>query len=594
MGTASGAATRRYHGWLVAAIKPPTHRMVLLAGAETTVLGRGAAFELGCNQYGGAVHPEGHRFLESFRAGRFVEWVWKGPHFHLRRRLTLTLGENTATVEMANLGSEPLHLSMRPLVCHKDYHGNFRSYVGYPDAAETHEGLTVIRHGDVPLYLHHPGFETAPSAGWYYRFERQIEKERGLDPVEDLYAPVELSCLLDGGAKIVFTASTEERPRLGVFEDSGDWSLRERLENSARHFLIDTPERASIIAGYPWFTDWGRDTMIALPGVALEIGETEHAKRILRSYASQMKEGLLPNRFVDAGEEPDSNTVDATLWFAWAIHQTLMAEWDGDLAEEAAGWLEEVYHWHVEGTKFGIRVDPEDGLLTQGGEGLQLTWMDAKIGDWVVTPRTGKPVEICALWVNLLRTLEWLCVELGRDGLVYRLAADKAESNFEGVFWRDSLGHYMDVAQPDDGSLRPNMVLAMALPFSPAKGPKAVRSLQAAERELLTPRGLRTLAPGEMGFRPRWEGDMKARDAAYHQGTVWPWLLGFYILACHRLGVDHGSALGGLEEMSQECGLGGISEVYDATAPQRPGGCPWQAWSVGSALMALRVTEKAV
>jgi predicted glycogen debranching enzyme len=443
----------------------------------------------------------------------------------------------------------------------------------------------------VPLFLHHAGYEAAPSAGWYYRFENRIEKERGLDPVDDLYAPVELSCLLDGGARIVFTASTEERPRLGVFEDSGDWSLEERLEHSARHFLVETTERASIIAGYPWFTDWGRDTMIALPGICLETGEIGHAKRILRSYASQMREGLLPNRFVDGGEEPDSNTVDATLWFAWAIHQTLLAELDLELAEEAAGWLEEVYRWHVEGTKFGIRVDPQDGLLTQGGDGLQLTWMDAKIGEWVVTPRTGKPVEICALWVNLLRTLEWLCGELGRDGLVYRLAADKAESNFDEVFWRDSLGHYMDVAQPDDGSLRPNMVLALALPFSPANGPRALRSLDSARKLLLTPRGLRTLAPGEMGFRSRWEGDMKSRDSAYHQGTVWPWLLGFYFLACQRLGSDPGFARESLDAMTLECGLGGISEVYDATDPQRPGGCPWQAWSVAAALMALRAAK---
>jgi predicted glycogen debranching enzyme len=343
------------------------------------------------------------------------------------------------------------------------------------------------------------------------------------------------------------------------------------------------------MAGYPWFTDWGRDTMISIPGLCLHTGRVSEARKIILDYAAQMKQGLIPNRFVEDGEEPEYNTVDGTLWFANAIYQTLRAEWDEPFARKALKALEQMFQWHVKGTLYGIGVDPQDGLLRQGVPGVQLTWMDAKVGDWVVTPRHGKPVEINGLWINALRVLEWLSQKLEKDPSKYKQAAELAESNFESKFWRDILGHYLDTADPDDASLRPNQLIPMSLPFGPAKGENAKKALAKIGRELLTPVGLRSLGPTEPGYRGRYRGPLPELDAAYHQGTVWPWLLGPYVTALVKLTGNKAEAkliLKNARDMLVEDGLGGISEVYDGDEPRGAGGCPWQAWSVGEILRA--------
>lgn len=592
MGTVAGANTRRYHGLLVAAVHPPAERMVLLANVEAYVVVRGQSYPLSTNEYVGAVHPEGNLHLQRFQVGDAAEWTFQAGSAEIVKRVTISPGRNEVQIEYKNLGDEPVQLSLRPLVCHKFYHDNFRVADFYPEFLLFPEDHTIASHRNVKLVIHHPEAERVPTTGWFYRFLAQREADRGLDPLDDLFCPCELKYILGAGESVTLTAGVEEErePMARPAHHS------DPLQDAANLFYARGGGRQTIIAGYPWFSDWGRDTMIALPGLTMATGRLEEAKQILQSYAAEMRGGLIPNRFDDKGGEPIYNTVDATLWFAHAIHQILLLEWDADFAAEALGWLERVSEHHHEGTLYGIQVDDADGLLSQGEPGVQLTWMDAKVGEWVVTPRHGKPVEVNGLWINMLRVMEWLCSRLGKDGLKHRLAAEKAESNFERAFWRESLGHYLDTADPDDALLRPNQVIAMGLPFSPCLVENVAKAVEKVRLELVTPRGLRSLGLMQPGYTGRFEGDMLQRDSAYHQGTAWPWLLGFYAAACLRLGHGRGyveEAMSDVDLMLNECGIGGIAEVYDGDHPQRPGGCPWQAWSIGEIIRARRLLEQA-
>lgn len=589
MGTVSGINTRRYHGLLVAATQPPATRMVLLAGIETTVQVGSDQYELSANQYPGTIFPEGYKYIQGFEVGKSASWLYKVGELELAKIVTMHPGENAVSIRYHNLGNSSLTLELRPLVCHKFYHDNFYESPGYPHDIAFLDGQTEITHNGVSLFLDHPRAFRMPVQGWYYRFEHQLEIERGLAPRDDLYCPCELRYVIRPDGAITFTASTLETKALTSKQTpTEETDLKETLCEAAQRFLVKTKERTSIIAGYPWFTDWGRDTMVALPGVCLHTGNASSAKKILHDYAKQMRQGIIPNRFVEAGEEPQYNTVDATLWFVNSVYRTLEAAWDTDFAFHMMKVFDRIFYWHCRGTYFGIQIDETDGLLHQGEQGVQLTWMDAKIGDWVVTPRHGKPVEVNGLWINALRVMEWLADRLQASGeRSFASAAELAESNFDRKFWSPRRGHYLDTADPDDASLRPNQVIAMALPFGPARGEHALQALECVEQELVTPRGLRTLAASEPGYRGRYRGTLPELDAAYHQGTVWPWLLGPYISACVRLR----NSAAGLEiwkerfsQMLAEGGLGGIAEVYDGDDPRGPGGCPWQAWSVGEIL----------
>ncbi len=596
MGSVAGCNTRRYHGHLVAAIEPPTSRMVLLANIETTVLDGEEEVGLSCNQYVGAVYPKGHELLESFSQTDHAEWVWRLGDKHLRKRLKMNSAGESCTIDYTNLSSEPVSITLRPLVCHKFYHDNFRVADFYPEFIVFPNDRTILSHQGVLLCLHHPGATRTPTTGWYYRFEYSREAERGLDPVDDLFCPCELRYTLAPGETIALAAGTSDSVVPEAFEESSvELSTRAKLEKAVRTFLVQSESRTSILAGYPWFTDWGRDTMISLSGTCLTTGETEKARQILFSYASQMSRGLIPNRFVDRGQTPEYNTVDATLWFVNAIYETLMAEWHETLAVQAATWIQEIVKWHKEGTWYGIKVDPTDCLLSQGQQGVQLTWMDAKVGGWVVTPRHGKPIEVNGLWINCLWIGAWLAYKVGQDPEPYRELAEQAEENMEKKFWHEVTGHFLDTVDPDDASLRPNQVIAMSLPFAPLRGPKAERALAKIRASLLTRHGLRTLGPLEPGYQGRFEGPMQMRDGAYHQGTAWPWLLGPYLTATLKVTGDlaHVKAvLFGTEAWLAECGLGGVSEVYDGDEPQRPGGCPWQAWSAAELLRVWDSVEK--
>jgi predicted glycogen debranching enzyme len=591
MGTPSGINTRRYHGLLIAATQPPATRVVLLAGLECHAIVDGEDHGLSCNQYPGSIYPEGYRLLDEFSVGAVAEWRYRANRLDVSRFLAMHPHENACTIRYRNNGKASVTLLLRPLVCHKPYHGNFYESREYPQSLAFPQDQTVVGHDGVSLYITHQDAFRAPVQGWYYRFEHQVEIERGLAPRDDLFCPCELRYSLKPGASVFIVASTQPDTAPFVFpkaEPAEEGSLTAKLQAAAEKFLVSTHQRTSIIAGYPWFTDWGRDTMISLPGICLHTGNWEAAKNILCDYAKQMRQGIIPNRFVEAGEQPEYNTVDATLWFVHALYRTLESRWDAALANKMLPVLAKIYDWHNRGTFYGIKVDPKDGLLTQGEEGVQLTWMDAKIDDWVVTPRHGKPVEINGLWINALRVMEWLAEKLQDPSVAtYGEAADNAEANFDAKFWSERRGHYADTVDPGDVSLRPNQVIAMALPFGPAKGEHAHKALECVETELLTPRGLRTLGYTEPAYHGSYRGPLRELDAAYHQGTAWPWLLGPYISACVRV---RGSASGlevwkgRFEEMLTEGGLGGIAEVYDGDEPRSPAGCPWQAWSVAEIL----------
>lgn len=592
MGTPSGINTRRYHGLLVAAVTPPAERMVLLAAMDAFIQGSGNPIGISANQYPGAVFPEGFHHLKSFVVGKTAVWRYEISQMSIEKRLYVHPGENACTLEYKNIGTQPLLLTLRPMVCHKPHHENFLERSDYPANLRLLKGVSHVDYGDVSLTIRHGSGQRVPEQGWYYRFEHGREIDRGLDPRDDLYCPFELRYELIPGESAILSAGDFESVApfpIPDEEPANAIRLQPMLEEAAEKFLVKTKARTSIIAGYPWFTDWGRDTMISLPGILLCTGRMAEARQVLRDYASQCRHGLIPNRFVEVGDEPDYNTVDATLWFVNAIYKTLLAEWDETFAQEMVSLLRTIFEHHRDGTLFGIGVDPEDGLLRQGEPGVQLTWMDAKIGDWVVTPRHGKPVEISGLWINALRCMVWLRERLGFDTSPESNLAELAEENFDRKFWHEGRGHYLDTADPADASLRPNQLIAMALPFAPAKGEHAIRALDAISWKLFTPRGIRTLDPDSSDYRPRFEGPMVELDSAYHQGTAWPWLLGVYATALVKVKQDVPEAkraLRGAKVMLTEYGLGGIAEVYDAEESQRGNGCPWQAWSVGEILRA--------
>lgn len=598
MGTVAGVNTRRYHGNLVAAVQSPDVRTVLLANFESYVTVKGETYGVSTNQYIGTLHPQGYTRLIDFCCDDSAKWRFDLGGHVLAKELYMHQGVNRVSLRYRNESNDSMQLNLRPLVSHKFYHNNFRFTDFYPEFLVFPEDRTMLSHEGITLNICHPGAERTATTGWYYRFQNLREQERGLDDVDDLFCPCELRYILEPGEEIVLSANTNEDCVPAEFPLETATEAGEPMDNltkSVEKFFISSGKRRGLIAGLPWFTDWGRDTMISLPGLCIESGKSDFGKDILRSYAAQMRQGIVPNRFVDQGSEPDYNTVDATLWFVNCVYLILERDWDYQFASEAMGWLDEIYEWHQRGTVFGIHVDENDGLLSQGVPGIQLTWMDAKVGNWVVTPRHGKPVEINGLWINALRCMEWLAKKLNKQSEHFEISAELAEKNFESKFWHEMLGHYLDTADPADASLRPNQVVAMALPFSPAKGERAVQALQKVRAELLTPYGLRTLSPKSASYIGRFDGPLDKRDSAYHQGTVWPWLIGSYVSATLKLtsDVEHAEeSLKNLRESLEDYGLGGIAEVYDGDAPHLPGGCPWQAWSVGEVIRATKEIER--
>jgi predicted glycogen debranching enzyme len=614
--TIVGLNTRRYHGLLIAATKPPVGRLVMLSKIEETLVLDGRRFDLSANRYPGTVHPQGFQYLKEFRLDPFPTFVYEVEGIEIAKTVFLVHGENTTVVQYELRANATMPsscaLELRPLIAFRDYHSTAHANGSIDPSVETRAGLAAIRpYAGLPaLYFAHQADQIETEGSWYHNFEYDIERERGLDFQEDLFQPFTLrlnmaarpSCFLIASTDACDAALAPSLRRQEIARRAGiaaalpsNEPLISALAQAADQFLVRRGDLKTVIAGYHWFGDWGRDTMIALPGLTLTTGRTDIARNILLAFAKHVDRGMLPNLFPDAGETPDYNTVDATLWFFEAIRA--LTEKTGDTAfvrKNLYAALCDIIDWHVRGTRYGIRMD-DDGLLNAGEPGVQLTWMDAKVGDWVVTPRYGKPVEIQALWYNALRILQEFAEQFGDPERARQCAgiASKATQSFNVLFWNEADGCLYDVVQGDtrDRSIRPNQVLAVSLPFPILAYDKACSVLEVVERELLTPVGLRSLARGDSQYRPTYEGGPLQRDGSYHQGTVWPWLLGPFISAYlrvhnHRAGAKKKAAgwLRAFEAHLEDAGLGQVSEIFDAEPPYRPRGCMAQAWSVAELL----------
>jgi predicted glycogen debranching enzyme len=600
--TGTSMNTRRYHGLLVAATQPPVGRMVLLSKIEETAVVNGRRFELSCNQYPGVIHPDGHLRLKEFRCDPFPAFVYDLDGAELEKNVFMVHGENTTVIEYEWKGEGECVLEVRPLLAFRDYHSTTRENAAISSTLELEPGCVTVSpyQGCPDLSLAHTAAEVEAEGHWYRNFEYTIEQERGLDYREDLFNPMTLKFVMSRGSRAAVIASTRKRNaadaeglRLAELErrnsiGAGRDPFERTLFMAADQFIVRRGEGSTVIAGYHWFSDWGRDTMIALPGLTLATGRYHEARGMLLAFADSVDRGMLPNRFPDAGETPEYNTVDATLWFFEAVRAFAAHTGDHEFVRARLyPVLADIIGWHEQGTRYGIRLDA-DGLLLAGEPGVQLTWMDAKVGDWVVTPRYGKPVEIQALWYNALRVMEELSGEAK-----YREMADRARDSFRQLFWNGAAGCLYDVVDGDrrDASIRPNQIFTVSLYHSMLDGEKAKAVVAAVERDLLTPYGLRSLAPSGPQYRGRYEGDPFSRDSAYHQGTVWPWLVGPFITA--YLKVNGRSAksrkqadkwLSELRRFMLDEGGGQIPEVFDGDAPHRAGGCIAQAWSVAELL----------
>jgi predicted glycogen debranching enzyme len=623
--TVAGMNTRRYHGLLVAATAPPVGRFVMLSKLEDALIIGGERVELSTNLYrGGVVHPTGYLHLEAFSLDPFPIYTYSGPGFELTKSIFMVHGTNTVVIEytLSQGNAGEIALEVRPLIAFRDYHSTTNENgVLDPTLVETFGCVRVKPYPDLPgLFLAHDADSVVADGAWYRNFEYAEEKARGFDDAEDLFSPLVFRTSLTGHKRFVLIASTEKHSAADAAGYRRAKALRETssyyqhhskgersdlitaLERAAEQFIVARPPFKSVIAGYPWFADWGRDTMIALPGLLLCTGKTEAAKDILLEFERSIDRGMLPNRFPEKGETPEYNTVDATLWFFEAIWQYLHSRTEPAWKEEAWHLVETCFYpalkniadFHLSGTRNGIHAD-DDGFLWAGDESTQLTWMDAKVGDKAITPRAGRPVEIQALWYNALRILEEFGREIGDNTAADRYAgiALRLRRRFEPVFWNHERQCLFDVVGSSwvDAAIRPNQVIAISLRHCLLGKERALDVLKVAERELLTPYGLRTLSPSDPNYRGRYEGDVWSRDSAYHQGTVWPWLAGPFFSAKLQFAGDRAEAVeetkAWLQRFSshlKEAGLGQVSEIFDGDAPHQPRGCIAQAWSVAELL----------
>jgi predicted glycogen debranching enzyme len=614
--------TRKYHGLLAASLNPPVERKLLVSRLDETVIIDGSRLDISSAEYEDCIHPRGYHYLEMVRLDPWPVFTYVAGGVKIEKAVFMVHGENTVCVryslgDRVPNGPRPSQviLEVRPILGFRDHHSLMAEDPAFDRGVSIETGKATFRpYPDMPeLYLSHSPGRFEEDGHWYLNYRLRREEADGYPWNEDLYSPGRLVFSFDGArtAWLVFSTdragvpdveqlrAREEERRERIVEGrlAGD-TMGRHLLAAADAFMVRRGEYSrSIIAGYPWFTDWGRDTMISLPGLALVTGRHDEARRIISAFLANMKGGLIPNLFPDGSEQALYNTFDATLWLFEAVRKYYDYTGDTDFVGSILPGLREIVNYHAAGTMFGIGVD-EDGLLAGGQHGVQLTWMDAKVKDKVVTARIGKPVEVNALWYNALRITAGLCSDFG--GLAeegkYEAMASRARESFNREFWNEARGCLYDVVAGviKDGSVRPNQVLAISLTHPVLDESRWQPVMDVVTRELLTPFGLRTLSPFDPSYEGRYEGDLRARDHAYHQGTVWPWLLGPYITAyvrtrgrspevlahCRRLFEPFRSHL-------KDAGLGSISEIFDGDPPHNPRGCIAQAWSVAELLRAL-------
>jgi predicted glycogen debranching enzyme len=609
-GTVAGTRTRRYHALLLAATTPPTGRMVLVNGFDAWVQTPNGQYAISSQRYTpDAIYPDGAWRIESFDAEPWPRWRFRlDDGTRVEQEVFVPAGTSAVAVTWRLANAAPgITLHVRPFLSGRDYHALHHENAAFRHLPEKDGERLVWRPYDgIPAIVSLANATYAADPSWYRNFFYAEEAARGLDATEDLASPGMLTWDLSAGeAAWVLAAAPSAagapNTQSGALATVAAWRADERarrqrptrLHRAADAYVVAGQRGKTIIAGYPWFTDWGRDTFIALRGLCLAGGRLEDARAILVAWAETVSQGMLPNRFPDHGETPEFNAVDASLWYVVAVHEFLAAAdacSDADAAALRAA-VDAILVGYATGTRYGIGADT-DGLVRAGEPGIQLTWMDAKVGDWVVTPRIGKPVEIQALWLNAL----WIGSQRS-ERWADLLARGRAA--FAARFWNPARDCLFDVVDCDhragdsDATLRPNQIFAVGgLPLALLEGERARKVVDAVEQQLWTPLGLRSLGPAEPGYSPRYQGDVRARDGVYHQGTAWPWLLGAFVEAWVRV---RGSTPEAKREARQrflapllahldQAGLGHVSEIADGDPPHTPRGCPFQAWSVGEAL----------
>jgi predicted glycogen debranching enzyme len=612
-GTADGIRTRRYHGLLVTATSPPTGRVMLVNGWEAWIESARGRFALTSQRYGGdVVYPDGADRITGFGCDPWPHWSFTLPDAS-RLELDVVVPRDVPGVVLrwrlvGRCG--PARLVVRPLLSGRGYHDLHRENRSCRLDAEIGGGRIVWRpYPSLPAIVSRSNGSYRHAPEWYRNFLYTEERARGLDCIEDLASPGELSWDLGSGDAVwlltVEGSSLADDARDAVtiarLLRSVEGRRRRRrpsaLQRGVDAYVVRRGEGLSVVAGYPWFTDWGRDTFIALRGFLLATGRFAEARDVLLSWTDRVSEGMLPNRFPDHGEPPEYNSVDAALWFVVAACELLATAATGEARlrrrerERLEDAVEAILTAYAAGTRNGIRLDA-DGLLAAGEPGSQLTWMDARVGGRAVTPRVGKPVEVQALWLNALHSVAPR-IDRWREPLARGLDA------FATRFWNTDRGCLFDVVDADhvpgkvDGAVRPNQIFAVGgLPFTLLAGERAARVVAVVAAELLTPVGLRSLAPGDVSYRGQYQGGPGERDAAYHQGTVWPWLLGPFVEAWVRVRASTPAARAEARRAFLEpmltaldpAGIGHLPEVADGDPPHTPRGCPFQAWSLAEAL----------
>lgn len=624
--TITGCNTRRYHGLLIAATNPPTERMGLVSKLDETIILGEERFDLGTNKYGDVIHPKGFQYLHSFSKEFFPQWIYELKGTRLKKTIGMIYGENTTIIFYDVLNSDrPFKMELLPLVSARSYHSLQHAQNNICAKVNFENGIfsTQPHHDSPVIFISVPGATFRHQPSWYYNFNYAVELYRGQDFKEDLFNHGRFTVELKEGDSLGIIISTEDptnrnalelidkeisrRKSLTRFEPE-DETLRQ-LILAADQFIVrrniptekkshsSNKEGATIIAGYHWFTDWGRDTMISLPGLCLVTGRHDDAKKILAAFANSVSMGMVPNRFQDNGKGPEYNTVDGTLWFFIAVYKYFLATGDTDfILQEMLPVLKNIIEWHCKGTRYNIH-ETEDALLFSGEVGVQLTWMDAKTGDWVVTPRIGKPVEVNALWYNTLCIYEQL-LRLNNEQEESKKFREKAiltNKNFNLKFWNNNLGCLYDVVDEDvkDETIRPNQLFAISLPFALLEDEKAKKILKIVTEKLYTPVGLRSLPADHPDYVGIYGGSPLQRDSAYHQGTVWSWLLGPYIDSIIKTnnveGLNHASEIiNRFKYHLNEGGIGSVSEIFDGDAPHHPRGCIAQAWGVAELLRVIK------
>ncbi len=619
--TIIGTNTRRYHGLLIAALNPPTERKLMVCKVEETIVRNHTENMLSTNQYVNTVYPEGYYYIKGFTRTPLPTTLFRVGEAELSKTIFMVYNSNTTVVEYTNASSVSFRLRLNPLYAVRDYHSLLREEHNYLYLVKNDgQNHSIYAHaGAPPLYFKHTKGYYTSNPHWNKNILYNIEKQRGQDFTEDLYSTGSIECDLKPGETMHLIFSLDENK---LNHDPAKLKIQEidRLHslvpsNIQNKFLADlfitsdqfivhrkSTENYSIIAGYHWFTDWGRDSMIALRGLCIATGKQKEAQSVITTFLNVLNEGIIPNRFADyEADEPEYHTMDATLWLFIAIYEYDLAFNDTPFLNMVHDKLSEIIQYHITGTKHNIHVT-DKGFLCGGTYGLPLSWMDARIGDHVFTPRIGCPVEINALWYNALKIHSYVFNRLGfKTNETVITITSKIENNFENCFWNHN-GYLNDLISEEgetDTSIRPNQIYVISLPFSLLPEEKEKMVVENVNQYLLTDYGLRTLDPNHPQFKPEYTGDIWSRDAAYHQGTVWPFLMPEYFTAYLKVNNFSTVAKQDVENSLRilrdhyyhdEC-LHGISEIFDGLNPRSGKGCMNQAWSISNLILLIKTAN---